>query len=114
MNAIRLAALCLSFFVAGVIVGRPAETQAPARTESWRNGRYLMQSKADPSKWEALEVLANEPGSYNRTELTPAQARRWAEQGGFRHIPNQEYNARLAIAGGYAAARARVAYASRE
>lgn len=111
-NAKRLAALWLSLLSIGAVViwGIDCGTRAPApveRRETPRNHRYLMQSKADPSKWEALEVLAADPAQFYRTELSASQARRWAEEGGFRWVSNQEFNDRLAIAGGYRAAMVR-------
>lgn len=113
-NSKRLAALWLSLLSIGAATlwGIDCGTRAPApaeRQDAPRNHRYLMQSKADPSRWEALEVLAEDPSQFYRTELSAAQARRWAAEGGFRWVSNQEFNDRLAIAGGYRAAKARPA-----
>jgi hypothetical protein len=106
----RFAALWVCLLAIGGIAtcGIHVATQpAPgARVEGWRNQRVIMQSLANPGRWEALEVMAHDPGQYVRTELTPAQARRWVAQGGFRQVSPQEYNARLAIAGDYARASA--------
>ena len=105
-NASRHAALLLALSLAGAasfatILKETTPKQAPERAEAWRNRRYIAQSEANPSRWEALEVMAHDPGSFVRTELTPAQARRWMEDGGFERLSAREYWDVLLIADSY-------------
>lgn len=59
------------------------------------NRKFLMQSPADAAKWEALEVLANDPTNFYRTELDTAGAEKYRNEGGFEIVPSQRFNEEL-------------------
>lgn len=103
----RLSALLLvlvSIGTASIVALESGTRPTPSptgRPESWRNQRYIVQSMANPSRWEALEVMDYDPGAFVRTELTPSQARRWMEAGGFQRVEFREYMDLLLIADSY-------------
>lgn len=59
------------------------------------NRKYLMQNPKDPARWEALEILANDPTNFYRTDLDTAGAERYGREGGFSIVPSRDYNAAL-------------------
>lgn len=59
------------------------------------NRKLLMQSTTDPARWEALEILANDPTNFYRTDLDTAGAEHYGREGGFSIVPSRDYNAAL-------------------